>query len=743
MPTSHGQAARASDLANRWQVAVRAFESGDWAQARAECDEVLAMDPHHTEALHVRGVSAFRQGDHQDALNDIKRAIKKAPRCAVFYNSLGIVEQALGRRAEAEAAYRAALRFDPACALAHHNLGDLLEARGKLAEARRCYEDAIRHQPRFPEALNSLGALLVRLEYYAEAARHLSAAIELRPDYAKAHYHLARALKGLGQRHDAQAALRQAVRLNPELAEGWHDLGLLLKEQGAITEATAAFEKSVQLNPELAEGYLNLGNIFYELGLADRSRACFEQAYAVRPSDALKVRIALSVPGYYESREQIEETRSRLETDLDRLMAEDLRIDDPNEEVALTPFFLAYQGKNDLHLLSRIADLFLKACPALGYVAPHCAEPIPEPIPDIASRRIEIGFVSSYFGREHIVNRVVSGVIAKFPRDRFRVTLLHLDGPCAEILGALQDGDRLTRVPFKLAAARQRIAAEKLDILFYTDLGLEPWTYFLSFARLARVQCTSGGHPVTSGVPQVDYYISSAVDEVAHAQEHYRERLALLLDRPVCYYPANAPELDKTRADFGLSDERHLYLCPMTPFKLHPATDELFGQILRADPAGEVVFVLNHQLELWQRLQARFACTIPDVAARLRYLPFQSLPDFIALLRLADVMLDTLAFNGGTTSLEALAVGTPIVTLPGEFYRQRVTYGLYNLMGWFECVARDADDYVRLAVEVAQNPDHRAALKQQILARHQILFGQEAGIHEVGRFLLSMIEGQK
>src|SRR5437773_481174 len=107
MPTSHSQAARVNDLANRWQAAVRAFESGDWARAQTECDEVLRMDPHHAEALHVRGLSAFRQGDHQDALNDIKRAIKKAPRCAVFHNSLGIVEQALGQRTEAEAAYRA------------------------------------------------------------------------------------------------------------------------------------------------------------------------------------------------------------------------------------------------------------------------------------------------------------------------------------------------------------------------------------------------------------------------------------------------------------------------------------------------------------------------------------------------------------------------------------------------------------------------------------------------------------
>jgi protein O-GlcNAc transferase len=718
---------------------VRAFEAGQLTLAQAECEQVLRLDPHHAEALHVRGLIAFRQGALPDALDYVKRALKKAPRTALFLNSLGIIRQAMNQAEEAEAAYRAALRADPACASAAHNLGDVLEAQGRWAEAAQCYQQAIRHQPNFPEALNNLGALLIRAENYADAARHLSAAIRLRPDYAKAHYHLARALRALGRRDEAQAALQQTVKLNPALAEGWHDLGLVRKEQGAAREAVAAFEESVRLNPALAEGYLNLGNIFYELGLADKSREYFEQAQAVRPSDALKVRSALSLPGCYDSREQMEEARSQLEADLDRLMAEELRIDDPNEEVALTPFFLAYQGKNDVRLLSRVAELFLKACPALGYVAPHCREPRPA----MEARRIEIGFISSYFGREHIINRSVSGMIAKLPRDHFRVTLLHLDGPCAEILGALRDSDRLVKVPFALAAARARIAAEKLDILFYTDLGLEPWTYFLSFARLARVQCTCGGHPVTSGVPNVDYYISSSLDEAPQAREHYREQLALLPHRPVCYYPAAVAELNKTRADFGLSDERRVYLCPMTPFKLHPETDELFGRILRADPAGEIVFVLNHQRELWQRLQARFARTIPDAAPRLRYLPFQSLPDFVALLRLADVILDTPAFNGGTTSLEALAVGTPMVTLPGEFFRQRATYGLYQLMGLLDCVARDADDYVRLALEIARNPERRAGIQQQILARNQILFGQETGIRELSSLLRSLLEAQR
>lgn len=747
-------AARAQEITRHWQATVRAFENGQLAQAQADCDALLALDPQHADALHVRALLAYRQQELAAALIYVKRALKRAPRAALFHNSLGIIlnqasleatnqpaaNQATANQQtrEAAAAFREALRLDPACAPAAHNLGDLLEKQGQRAEAKQLYLKALKQQPNFPEALNSLGALFISENQFPEAVQALTAALRLRPNYAKAQYHLARALKALGQRQDALTLLRQAVQLDASLPEAWHDLGVLLKEAGAHADAIASFEQAVARKPEQIESYFNIGNCYYELGLGDQSRAWFARAQAIKPSDALKLRTAFSLPGFYDSQEQLDATRAQFTADLEQLLAENLRIDDPIQEIGLTPFFLAYQGHNDVELLSRVAEVLLKACPALGFRAPHCSETLP----DVSGRRVELGFISSYFGREHIVNRSVAGLIASIPRDRFRVTILHLDGPCEEIRQTLQEGDQLVKVPYALPEARARIAAEKLDILFYTDLGLEPWTYFLSFARLAPVQCTCGGHPVTSGVPNVDFYLSSALDEIPEAQAHYRERLVQLPDRPVCYFPAAVPELPRTRADFGLSEERRFYFCPMTPFKLHPATDELFGKLLRADPAGEIVFVINHQRELWERLQARFARTLPDVAARLRYLPHQTMPEFVALLRLADVLLDTPAFNGGTTSFEALAVGTPIVTLPGEFFRQRVTYGMYKWMGMFDCVAQDADDYVRLALEIAQQPARRAALKEKILARNHILFGQVTGIHQEVEFLLNVMQGQ-
>ncbi len=723
-----------------WQSAVRAFEAGHLAQAQASCEEVLSLDPHHAEALHLRGMIAFKLNDLLIARNYVQRALKKSAQCSVFHNSLGIIEQKLGCFEAAEASYRRALRFDPHHALAYNNLGDLLESQERLKEAEECYQKAIDCDPNFAEAHNNLGLISVRLGRPAEALHHLSSAIKLRPDYLKAYYSLSLLLRYMGRYQEAQVVLQQALKLKPDYAEAWHDLGLSLKALGDVSGAIAAFEKALQHKPELDCAYLNLGNIYFEKGLSDRALEYFKQAQAIKPTDALKLRIALSLPGFYESTAQIQQVRARLRADLEHLEREQLRIEDPYEKVSITPFYLAYHGENDVALLSRIADLLLKACPALGFTAPHCLATQSEP--KRFDRRLEIGFISFYFGHTHIVNRVASGVISRLPRDRFRVTLLHLNGPCEEIARSLQEGDRLVKVPLALAEARQRIAAEELDILFYTDLGLEPWTYFLSFARLAPIQLTSGGHPITSGVPNVDYFISSSNDEVAHAQQHYRERLVLLAERPFCYHPAPAATHTKTRADFGLSENKHIYLCPMTPFKLHPETDQLFAEILSLDPKGELVFVINCQTELWERLKGRFARTMSELSRRIRYLPYMTMPDFVALLRISDVILDTPSFNGGTTSLEALAVGTPIVTLPGELLRQRGTYSLYNHMGLFDCVAKDRADYAPLAVEIASSPERRNSLKQEILSRNQVLFGQEAGIYQLADFLLSVVSGQ-
>ena len=113
----------------------------------------------------------------------------------------------------------------------------------------------------------------------------------------------------------------------------------------------------------------------------------------------------------------------------------------------------------------------------------------------------------------------------------------------------------------------------------------------LAFARLAPVQCATWGHPVTTGIPTIDYFISNVDAEPADAAEHYTEQLVRMKNLPTYYAPPSVSSATRSRKDFGLEEKAHLYLCPQSLFKMHPEFDGILSAILRADPKGRIVLV--------------------------------------------------------------------------------------------------------------------------------------------------------
>src|SRR5205814_5379429 len=148
------------------------------------------------------------------------------------------------------------------------------------------------------------------------------------------------------------------------------------------------------------------------------------------------------------------------------------------------------------------------------------------------------------------MGRLNQGLVATLSRERFDVTVLSVGDPRDEVAQFFRaNADRYIVLPPALSAARDAIAAEKLDILFYADLGMDPVTYSLAFSRLAPVQCVTWGHSVTSGVGTIDYYISSAEFEDESAPEHYSEQLVRLLTSAICYEPPTLRQ-PRQREDF-------------------------------------------------------------------------------------------------------------------------------------------------------------------------------------------------
>jgi predicted O-linked N-acetylglucosamine transferase (SPINDLY family) len=454
-------------------------------------------------------------------------------------------------------------------------------------------------------------------------------------------------------------------------------------------------------------------------------------------NDGERIRELLASPAIFQSVEEMRQHRQRMEEGLAALERQRLVIHDPLMDVNSTNFYAAYHGLNDRDLQARLAALFLQATPSLAWIAPHCTQP-PAPL----SRPLRVGFISRFL-HMHTIGEVNVGIIRNLSREVCRVILLRTPCPDHPVAGLIRDSaDEVVTLAPSLRAARQEIAEQQLDVLFYTDIGMDPFTYFLAFARLAPVQCVTWGHPVTTGIPNIDYYLSSVDLEPPDAERHYTEKLVLLKSLPTHYYaPAFFPPA-KTRRHFGLSEEDHLYMCPQAPFKLHPDYDVILRNILRADPQGRLFLIRSQNPEWTAQLLVRFRRTMPDVADRIQFLPHQGGQDYLHLLAVCDALLDTTHFGGGNTTYKALSVGAPIVTMPGKFARGRVTSACYRKMGITDCIATNEEDYVRIAVRLGTDPAWRQDIKARIVAARGALYEDADVLRELEEFFAAAVENK-
>jgi predicted O-linked N-acetylglucosamine transferase (SPINDLY family) len=396
---------------------------------------------------------------------------------------------------------------------------------------------------------------------------------------------------------------------------------------------------------------------------------------------------------------------------------------DLGQHLAVPTFTTAYQGMDDLEMHRSITSL---------YRAP--ADPKVPPRAPGDRGRIRVGFISHYF-RDHTIGRLNLGLVHMLSRDDFHVTVISTAPHKDDLAEAYRrSADDYVVMGPDVNAARQKIAKLGLDILFYTDLGMEPLTYTLAFSRLAPVQCVTWGHPDTTAISTIDYFISSEDLDTPEAHSLYSEKLVRLKCPAVYYHRPEAPQSPKSRADLGLPEDKTLYGCPQTLYKFHPEFDPILGGILRGDDDGLLVLIRGQQQTMDDLLMNRFKRTISDVADRVRFIPRQDRHGFLSLNGILDVSLDPLHFGGGNTSYEALAMGLPIVTLPSEFLRGRITYAQYRMMGMDDCIVQYPGEYIQKAIKLGTDKSYRESVKQKILATNSVLYQSDEAVRGLEEF---------
>jgi predicted O-linked N-acetylglucosamine transferase (SPINDLY family) len=693
----------------------------------------MAREAESAAALNVEGVKYIGLGMLNEALECFRRAAELDPSSAAAQTNLGAALRRKGNVDEAILHLRRAVRLNPEVAQMHSNLGNALREQGNLAEAVASYQEALRLNPSYVEALHNLGNTLVDQGDLEQAKVCYERALERRPNYLDVYLALSHLLMRQGRAGEAEARLEQCLLQKPDYVEALVNLGVVRHALGKTDEAIVCYRRALEYRPNLAEANINLANIARDEGLVHEAIDRYQKALEQAPSPALRLQLATLLPPIYASASDIENWRKRLSDNVSQMRSEGVTVDLRNNPVSPL-FYLAYQGLNDRDIQRQVALLY-SAPPALTRHASTARSQ--------AETRIRVGFVSRHF-RSHTIGELMRGTLANLSRREFAVTVFSL--------GAWQDStaqfirehaEEFVQLPEDLSTARTRIAEHELDVLIYADIGMEELTYSLAFSRLAPVQCVFWGHPVTTGIATIDYFLSGELLETASSDQHYTETLVRLPGAPVYYYRPTPPAPLKGREAFGLPADAHLYACPQSLFKLHPGFDAILAEILRWDPKGILVLIEGKYPSWAQTLQRRFADTLGEASARVRFLERQSRADFLNLNAVVDVLLDPLHFGGGNTSYEALAFGVPIVTLPSPYLRGRITLALYKQMNVLDCVAANTQEYVEIAVRLGTDPQQRAFVRSKILAASSVLYENASGVRALEVFLRSAVAHAK
>jgi predicted O-linked N-acetylglucosamine transferase (SPINDLY family) len=665
--------------------------------------DYLEQCPDDAAALYCLGILSLQTGDLDQAAHSLGLALKHNGCLAEAALALGFAQLKRGDFPSALDAFDRAAALDPGDAHAHNGRGVALLALGRVDEALAAHRQAQAAQPDSPDALAGQGNALLALCRYGEA----------------------------------EAALRRALELGPGSPETANSLGATLKAQDRLDEACRMFQVALAARPDFPEALANLGSTQKEMGLALEARQTYLRAQALAPSPALALRLALLLPPLVSSRAQIDEVRLDLEKNLRQLAGSGQRLSDPHAEVGETAFYLAYHGRDDLPLQRAVARVYLDACPELACAAEHCRPAARRPGP--GSGRIRLGLVSAYFCN-HTISKLFGGLVARLDRRRFEVLLLRLPGPDdARGRELMRAADRAAFLPDSLDRARRMLAEAACDVLFYPDIGMHPLSYFLAFARLAPVQCVSFGHPVTTGIPNMDFFLSNRVMTPEHGGEGFSESLVRFSRLPVYYERPGPPARRYAPADFGLPDNRRIYLCPQSLFKFHPDFDAALAGILTRDPQALLVTIQGKH-PLWEAtLRRRFASAFDHDPGRIAFLPRMKPEDFVGALTVADAVLDTFHFGGGNTTLEALAQNVPVVTLPSALLRGRISLACYRQMGIAGPVAESAQEYVDMAVRLACDRDYREGFAREIDETKGALFEDALALAEFEDFFESAV----
>jgi predicted O-linked N-acetylglucosamine transferase (SPINDLY family)/ADP-heptose:LPS heptosyltransferase len=693
------------DNANKFALAMSLHQQQRLNEAAELYQAILTTEPQHIDALHFLGVLKGQFGEAQTAVDLIKQSLALYPDNAAAYSNLALVLQTLSRFDEALSCYDTLLTLTPNDLTALLARSNLLLTLARFDEALASFDKLLAINPNHAAVLFGHANVLYQLKHYEEALDGYNRSLAQNPNSAEALYNRGIVLADLGRVDEAIASYQQALMIRPDYAEVNNNLGSLFKKQERFAEAKVYFQHAVTARPNYADAQCNLINLLREQGEIDQAKACLSTALLAIP-DSLELRIIeliLSLPMMPKTAAESVLVAEQFDTALTALSA--WLAESADRQRCLTqegllplPFLLAYRVGNHKQRLSRYGDLVANT--AIRYAAP------------VAKAKIRMVVISHHFRRHSVWDVVTRGLLANLDRSRFELVLYHLgniEDSETEFAKALADQWRDTHTYRVVDDWLAVLKTDAPEVIFYPEIGMDPMSARLASYRLAPLQIASWGHPITTGLPTIDLYFSGALLESPEADNHYRERLIRLPNTGCCTTPMNinaeplAPELlAELKQRGGVR-----FVVAQTIYKFDPIDDGLYVDIASVVPDSRFILLRDRTNtgvteQIMARLQQTFIERGLNPEQHLVLIDWQSMECFQSLLDECDIYLDCPSFSGYTTAWQAVHRGIPIITLEGEFMRQRLAAGLLRKIGITDTIVNSRAQYVQCAAQLAQ-----------------------------------------
>lgn len=661
-PESHATEETTVSTTELFAQGLQHHKLNEVAQAQAFYEQILQIDPAHADALHHLGLILHHGGNNAQALALIQKAIAIQPTFAIY-----------------------------------NNVANILKTEGRIAEAIENFHKAIALKPDYAEAYNNLGVLYKDQKNSDRAIAHFQKAIALNPDFAGAYLNLGTALKEGNNLEASVACYQKAIAIQPDYAEAYNGLASSLNKQHKIAEAIAIYQKAIALNPKSPETLNNLGNIFSKQKNLSAAIACYEKALALNPQNAE------ALGGLFHSRQHCCDW-----TDFHS-----------NQQRVVKAILAGQEGFKPLSFLA-VSDSgqAQKQC-AFTFAKKNYPAAKPKQAKTYQHSKIRIAYVSGDL-REHAVAILMTELFELHDKNRFEVFAISLQPETSSSLGQ-RVKNAFPHFIDVTAKSDVEVAQliESLEIDIAVDLmGFTANSRTAIFAyRPAPIQINYLGYPGTMGVDYIDYIVADEYLIPADLQKHYCEKIIYL---PDCFQVNDSkrfvPSKIPTRSELGLPATGFVFCAFNGSYKFTPPFFDAWMSILTAVPDSVLwLFADNPMVEENLRREAINRGVAVERLIFSKKVVYQL---YLAQYPLADLFLDTLPFNGGTTVSDALWMGLPVLTYSGEAFAARMAGSLLNALGLPELITSNLLDYANKAIQLATTPTLLAEIRAK-LAEHK------------------------